>query len=1235
MPQWTDEQKQAIYTKGHDTLVAAAAGSGKTAVLVERIIQKVIDLDDPVNIDELLVATFTNAAAQEMRNRVQQALESALEENPTSTHLKKQTTLLQQASISTLHAFCLDLVKRHSYLIDIDPGFRIADNVEADLLRQEVIDDLFETWYSDSHPQQSDFFNVVERFSNDRNDKDVETLILKLYDFAMQNPWPETWLSHVAETYHVEEDQLLTYPWFNVLSQSIDDALLEAENYLEKALQLTKNVDGPYHYAEAVEFDLEQLQQLKGQKAIGWSELYRGMETLSFKSLSRKSVDCDPALKAKTKDYRNQAKDRLTDLKQQLFTRSLEDYLADMAELYPTIQQLVTLVKVFRENYQAVKRDKGLVDFSDLEHFALAVLTQKTSEGFEKTEIAKQLETKYKEVLVDEYQDTNMVQETILQAITKDDPGNLFMVGDVKQSIYRFRHAEPSLFLTKYKMFYDQHHSGERIDLAKNFRSRKELLAGANFIFRQLFDENVGEMNYDAESELIYGNLNYDEAKKNDPEVELVIVDRNDNEVDDDAGETTADLRKAELEARIYAEKINSWIGRGAMEPAVIFDKDTLERRPCRYRDIVILLRSMTSAPVVMEELKKQGIPVYAELQTGYLQAIEIQVMVNVLKIIDNTKQDIPLASVLKSPIVGLNEEELTQIRLMDKKASFHDCFKLYLEAGGNDKLKERLNRFKNQLSDWKNRNQIGALSDLIWYIYRDSGYYDFVSGMPGGRQRQANLRALYDRARGYEETSFRGLYRFLRMIERMEERGEDLGAARALGEQEDVVRITTIHKSKGLEYPIVILGAMDKNFNQQDLKAKYLLHKDLGFASKYIDPEKRIMYPTLIYQAIKHHMKRELWAEEMRVLYVALTRAKEKLVMIGTVANFEKKQAAYQEVIDAQDWVLPADIRLKSSSYLDWVAYSLVRHPAGQVLRVKADETDTHGAVFTGDDALFKVEQHGVHRYHTEDVEKAKTVVDLEAVINHEAPLPKTDEADNQFVKHRLNYQYPHQAATIHRAKQSVTEIKRRLTEPDPYAADELLREVKPLKKERPRFMQGTKKLTAAEKGTAMHTVMQHLPFDKPLTEATLNHFIDQLIEKELLTYEQGEAIDRAKILAFLASPVIDALNKAEIVEREVPFSLMLNTEDVYQNWEGASEQVFLQGVIDLLVKTNQGWTIVDYKTDTITGAFTAAKRKQLVERYRVQLDLYTKAIETILAITIHKRFLYFFDVNQLVEVE
>ena len=1240
MVQWTKAQEEAIYKSGSDMLVAAAAGSGKTAVLVERIIQKLLDKENPIDIDALLVVTFTNASAQEMRNRIGEALETALADNPASIHLKKQLSLLQRASISTLHSFCLDVVRKHAYLLEIDPAFKIADDLETDMIKQDVLDELFEEWYGSDGEEQEAFFQVIDRFSGDRSDTEVENLILSLYQFAVQNPWPDAWLDQLAQSYYIPENwKEEDFEWLMMMKDEVANQLTAIEQEMEEALKLTLDPDGPYHYTEAVEADLQDLKAALELIDSSWDELQSFFQSSKFVRLSSKKMDCNEEKKEQVKKLRNDYKDRWNKLKEKLFLRHLQGHIEDMQELAPVIKQLSELVKQFKEKFSEQKREKAIVDFSDLEHYCLQVLTDENSEPGKliPSEAAMEFQNQFTEVLVDEYQDTNHVQETILNMVTKQKgSGNMFMVGDVKQSIYRFRHAEPMLFISKYKRFSELENEASKIDLAQNFRSRKQVLAGANYLFRQILNEELGEIEYSQDAELIYGNKTYDAFEISEPEPELLVIDQETTE-DEQASEEEEnyqDLEKAQLEARLYAKEIKKWIGTDSGQPAKVFDKETGKQRNAEYRDIVILMRSMSWAPTIEEELKKQGIPVYAELSTGYFDAIEVKVMISFLKVIDNPRQDIPLASVLKSPIVGLDEDELAAVRLENQYGNYYDALKKYLRKHHGETA-DKINRFMEQLKNFRFESRQGALSELIWNIYRLTGYYDYVGGIPGGRQRQANLRALYDRARGYEMTSFRGLFRFLRFIERMEERGDDLGTARALSEQEDVVRMMTIHKSKGLEFPIVILGAMNKQFNMMDLSGKYLLHKNRGIAVKYIDPVKRIIYPTLFYHAVQEEKRREMLAEEMRVLYVALTRAKEKLVMIGTVPSFDKKQEHWQKVLNHSEWVLPTYYRRESKTYLDWVGAALIRHKDNDILRSEQSGENVAGEI-RNDASGWKVSVvHASELANLEEKTSRENEELKESLFSWNSRVEIEQEL-NQFVEERLSFEYPHKEAVSLRAKQTVTELKRQREMMDEYSSDQLVRKFTPPIIKRPSFMQKEKTITAAERGTAMHTVMQHIPLHKSLDSTEIEEFTESLAAKEILTREEADIIDFAGIEKFFETDLAQLMkNHASDIYREVPFNITLPARSVYVGWDHETdEHVLLQGVIDCMIPYKDGWIILDYKTDTIEEEVTDALKEKLIKRYETQLSLYRYALEQIWKESVHQVYLYFFAKQLVLEV-
>lgn len=1243
--QWTDDQWRAIVSSGQDILVAAAAGSGKTAVLVERIIKKILSKENPVDVDRLLVVTFTNASAAEMRNRVGEALEKALKEEPGSLHLRRQLSLLNRASISTIHSFCLEVIRKYYYLIDIDPGFRIADSTEAELLRDEVMEELFEEYYSD--PGNTVFFDLVDRFTNDRTDTELQNMIRKLFEFSRAHPTPNEWLRQIAAEYNVDERSLEETPYIPYLLADIALQIEGAKANLLQGLELTRVPGGPAPRAETIETDLEQIYRLLHAKDESWLALFEAMQTVTFKNAKPcKGDEFDELLLKQVTKLRDDAKKQIQKLKEDLFSRKPESYLQDIKEMQPSIGMLIQLVIEFGERFQKVKEEKGLVDFSDLEHYCLGILRKGDSNTSDLMPSAAALEyrVQFEEVLVDEYQDTNMVQESILQLVTKDGEatGNLFMVGDVKQSIYRFRLAEPLLFLSKYKRFTQAgEETGIRIDLSKNFRSRAEILDGTNYLFKQLMGETVGEIIYDGDAELKLGASYPDSSYM---AAEVLLIDKKGQEEDsvsydhDDEGEgqvvvfDQAELETAQLEARAMAKKIKEMI----TNQFQVYDRKLDRMRSITYRDVVILMRSMPWASQIMEEFKQQGIPIYADLSTGYFDATEVSIMMSLLKVIDNPYQDIPLASVLRSPIVGLDAEELAVIRTYDKNSPYYEALQMYIREGSQESESyHKVRLFHENLEIWRTKARNGALSELIWQLYRDTYFYDFVGGMPGGKQRQANLRALYDRARQYEATSFRGLFRFLRFIERMQDRGDDLGTARALGEQEDVVRLMTIHKSKGLEFPVVFVAGLSKQFNMMDLNKQYLLDKELGFGSKYVNPKLRISYPTLPMLAIKKKMHLELIAEEMRVLYVALTRAKEKLYLIGTVKDLEKQIEKWQATLSNKEWLIADHTRAGAKSYLDWIGPALIRHRDCQALR--GDEsTKQLPNDLVNHPAKWEIRSIASSELHVVDTEVQQRDEQIEQAIKEGIPVQiHTDHYSR--ITNQLTWSYPYQSASNKRSKQSVSEIKRQRDQIDESSDTAFIPKFRSSIADRPRFMQ-QKSMTAAERGTAMHMVMQHVNLNEVINVETLREQIAWMVNHELLTSEQAEVIDIESIIGFFNTDIAERMMKAKEVRREVPFSVAIPANMAYTDWsDEEQENVLIQGVIDCIFEDERGIVLIDYKTDTIKGRFKGGfeeAKPVLEDRYRVQLELYSQAIEHIWKKPLTERYLYFFDGGYLLEL-
>lgn len=1251
MATWTDEQWKAIMEKNKNILVAAAAGSGKTAVLVERIIQKILSVDDPINVDELLVVTFTSASAAEMRHRIAGALETAINQDPESRNLRKQLNLLNKASISTLHAFCMEVIRKYYYLIDLDPGFRIADDAEAQLLRDEVIDDLFEAEYGKKGNDA--FFILVDTFTNDRSDADLMEIVLKLYDFARSNPLPEAYLESIVAMYNVESiTKLEALPFMDALLFDVALQLQGAREMIEQALVIAGLPGGPAPKAENFADDLKVIDMLIAAGKDSWGALYGAMQTVSFSRAKQvKGNEYDKLLNEKAQKLRDKAKKKIQDLQEELFSRKPDSFLQDMKRMKPIIQTLVQLVQAFLQQFERVKQEKGLVDYSDLEHYCLKILTAGMTQdgGLLPSEAALSYRDMFKEVFVDEYQDTNMVQETILKLVSKEAEvaGNLFMVGDVKQSIYRFRLAEPNLFLGKYNSFDVLETSGGlRIDLARNFRSRKEVLDGTNFLFKQIMGVKVGEIDYDERAELIPG-ASYPEEEPYP--VELLLVEQtnqDDQNEDKDASVETidepvseaegvdkADLEKSQLEARVMADKIKELIAR----KTPIYQAKTKTMRPLMYRDIVILLRSMTWTPAIIEEFKQQGIPVYANLATGYFEATEVAIMMSLLRVIDNPLQDIPLASVLRSPVVGLNEEELAVIRIQQKRGTYWAALSAFCRQKPDQahaEIYDKVRPFVDHLREWRTMARQGALSELIWQLYRDTLFYDFVGGLPGGKQRQANLRALYDRARQYEETSFRGLFRFLRFIERMTERGSDLGAARALGEQEDVVRIMTIHSSKGLEFPVVFIAGLAKDFNRRDIRESYLLDKEYGFAAKYIDTVKRIAYPSLPQLAFKRKKKMEMLAEEMRILYVALTRAKEKLYLIGTLKDAGKIFEKWNETATNDGWLLKDYERASAKSYLDWIGPALIRHSDCKEIAQEAgplvcEEISCHPSKWK----ITRIRAEDIENHEISQENKADDFIGMVMGMK-QVPLQSLHAVE---VKERLSWHYPFQVAAGHRSKQSVSEIKRQKEISDEYSGTDFLRKDKKAILNRPRFMQ-EKSLSPAERGTAMHMVMQHVDLAKQVDTAAIKKQLLWMVERELLTSEQAQVIDPERIVSFFDSPIGGRMRQAQKVQREVPFTLTLPANEVYMDWKGENEPVFIQGVIDCLFEDEEGLVLLDYKSDGIADRFKGGyeqARPILKERYLLQINLYTRAIEQIWKRKVNERYLFFFDGAHFLKLE
>lgn len=1244
--QCSPEQLAAIETRNHNLLVAAAAGSGKTWVLVERIISRIIDPAERLSVDSLLVVTFTNAAANEMRSRVGEALTAVLSKPELTDpdlrrHVERQLVLLNAANISTLHAFCQSLVRQHFYLLNIEPNFRIANDTEITLIKSDVLEAVFETGYTVA---DDDFLALIEHYGDEDSDTSLAGLVLKLYDFSRSHPWPEGWLDSLNRAFELAPDaEFDSTPWSALVRDKI---LLEFEEARQVLIALMAEVGKPGNpaaYGQTFAEDIQIIDNLLLAARTSWAALTAALADAGFPRIAPVGKEVPKDIKDYFQGQRNKAKKRITDAKAAYFERSGTELVSDLRQAQPLIAALVKLVKAFGAGYAKAKQAKGVVDFSDLEHLCLAVLRDEAATPAEAkpSTIALALKTKFSEIMVDEYQDTNRVQEEIIRLVANEAQPNLFMVGDVKQSIYRFRLAEPALFMDKYHNYRDGKMPGcKRIDLSQNFRSRAGVLYAANFLFLQLMTKRTAELDYGQEEQLNPGpDYPAIELKNLDEPVELLVIDRDkddqsaDGEAESPAQEADqegfdgrqngADMAEEELstfeqEAVLMARRIQELINGGYH----VYDKQVGGYRPLLYRDIVILLRSIQGkAQVLQDMLRRSGIPCYAELAAGYFAETEIGIMLALLSVIDNPHQDISLAAVLRSPLVGLGGDELAELRLCQAQGSLWEAVQVYSQTK-TASLKVLL--FIKRLNEWRNLARRKGVPDLIWHIYHDTGYYDYVGGMPGGILRQANLRALFDRARQYETTTFRGLFRFLRFIERLKDKNSDLSVARALGESEDVVRIMSIHKSKGLEFPVVIVADMGKNFNLQDATGLVLCHKELGVGPYVTMPELRFRYPTPARWGIQHKLELETKAEELRILYVALTRAREKLILVGSAKKLAQKCAAWCRSVGELAAKLPASQVIKAKSYLEWVGMAVARHTHGKVIREYGECLAEPQPELAGHPSAWEVKIYKATELTLlKQSEQADDAL-LEAVSRLE---PVDFGTDTKWVDDILHWEYGYQATVSKPAKLAVSEIKRRLELVETEEAETIFK--LPNVHARPRFLQAATPLTPVEYGIVIHTIMQHIKLTGEFTPAAIIEQACALEVRQLLRPGQAAAVDVSLIAGFFASSLGQRLTKASQVWREMPFSLMLPAEKFYPDLAGSGEQVFVQGVIDCLFAEEDGLVLVDYKTDR---ALTAG---ELAIKYAAQLSMYAIAIERILGRPVKEQCLYAFSLGREIKLE
>lgn len=1225
---FTASQQHAVTDAGRNILVSASAGSGKTTVLVERVIQKILH---GTNVDELLVVTFTEAAASEMRDRIQTALQKALaasEEPKQRQHLSQQLSRLAVAHISTLHAFCLQLIERYYYVIDLDPVFRLlTDDTEVILLREDVWSDLRETLYGDSPA----FAQLTANFSNDRSDDGLTDLVMRLYDFANANPEPTKWLAQLAAAYHITVAEPTASTFYQQqLLPLLQEELTQASQNLSSAQAIAAEQQLDKLVACLIA-DQQQVAALQAQlTSATWDELRQQFLTFKLKRApSLRNLD-DEAKVAKTTatDFRKQAKQRVSAIGDAYFGLSADRLIEVMGQTEQLVTQLVAVVEQFGQAFRAEKQRRHLLDFSDLEHFTLAILTADNASGVQ-TRTA--LQRQFSEVLVDEYQDTNRLQETILTTVAQSDPGNMFMVGDVKQSIYAFRLADPSLFLDKYHQFAQADSADQRIILAENFRSVANIDDFTNLIFSQLMDQTVGEMAYDDSAKLVAGAKYPADLPAT---TELLVYEADTATAEDGIPEQFALDDKAQGQVALVAQRIKQLVDHGQ-----VYDRKNEQLRPIRYQDIVLLTPTRKNNLIIVDWFKRLGIPVVVNGAQSYFQTTEIQIMMALLSVIDNPYQDIPLVSVLRSPIVGLNENELAFLRINRRTGDYYqavlDFQQNFVPMGAPEfqqQLYAKIDRFLGQLDQFRELARQNQLVTLIWTIYNETGFLDYVGGMPAGAQRQANLHALYERAHAYEASSFKGLFQFVRFIKQMQEKDKDLGEAPAQT-VEDAVSVMTIHGSKGLEFPVVFLMDATHQFNQDNLRGQYILDDRFGIGVTYLDPDKRIEINLPQKQIAYTLARRRQAAEEMRLLYVALTRAEQQLFIVGSYPNREKALANWQKAFQSQHLVLNAGLRSGINNFMDWLGMCLVRHPQfDQSLLTQVNS-------FSGlaqDQTQFKV-----HFYTANDVLPAEMTTEIDQTNwpDKFAAAARTTDFTSLNVDQLdqvLNLRYPFQAATQTTAYQAVSEVKRLFDDPTNSEMNPLLVDAgeKAPGVHRyvaqdfavPQFMQTTTQVPPTAVGTATHLVLQEVDLHTAPTAASIAQLIKELVAQNIIAAPVAKQIKSAHILRFFASDLgQQLLAQPDNVVREAPFSLLLPATQLFTDFAPDDPaQILIHGIMDGYLVTSDQVILFDYKTDYVPQTNAAPKINQLKQRYAGQLNLYAAALARILQRPVTHKYLY-----------
>lgn len=1218
---WTPEQSMAITLRDKNILVAAAAGSGKTAVLVERI--KRLILEEMCPIDRMLIVTFTNAAAAEMKEKIRRALQGAVDELAASVatsedaagdgdaageqkeykekldFLRQQLNSLPQAQISTFHAFALEVIRKYFYIIDVEPNFKICDEAQTTILKADAMDALMDARYEESDPE---FLHFLDCYSGERNDNAVRDLIEKVYKTIEALPEPYVWLrekTEMLETAQYNGGESIR-PMLDFIFEIAEENLSDAEVLIQDNIQVALENDMT-EAAALAESDLSKIQALREHMG-DYDDFRDALGALKFDIQKRGILKSfatteEEVLKAERrakiwKDKRDAAKNKLTDLKKGLFANDLEFMAQEMAQTSREMKMLESLVVEFGNRYRDEKKERGLMDFGDIEHYAYEILKDE--------EVSRYYREKFEHIFVDEYQDSNVMQEAFLGRVAREN--NLFLVGDVKQSIYKFRLAEPEIFQRRYKKYaLGDQETSVKIDLNRNFRSKRPIINFVNNIFSYIMED------YDEAAALNMGDPNGDKYY-HDPVLYLTDAEWDEDEIISDELKS---MIKAEKEALAAVKIIRESLGKP------FFDSKAGVERPLELKDIVILMRGVRrDGDIFYNVLMENGIPAYVDDNDGYFDTMEINNFLSLLMLLDNEKQDVQLLTVLRSEIFGFTITELAQIRIHSKEGSYYNAFVEYSKSGGDETLRKKSAAALSSIADWQSMAMFMPIEELIWKLMLDTGFYISMGAMPGGRQRQANLRALVDKALAYRKGERGSLYGFIRYIEALKTRNVPSGQVKLVGEGDELVKIMTVHKSKGLEFPMVILAGYCKGLKYSRVGSSAVMHKDFGVALPIVHPEKYLSLTTTFQKIITEKLHMEERAEEVRILYVALTRPKDRLVILGShqgldkvFENIDRFKKNYRSYFDMTGWYICTQLhRLQVFNDGDFISLITHRERSNEPI-LRLFDQDNH----TGNDEL---------------AEK---------------------------VRKQIEFRYPYQREMNIKSKYSVSELNA-LGEGDAAASRASLDaaaapaggiigrwSLDSLKE--PASFQKKEIFTAAQKGTIYHTLLEHIQFqtlyacaDEEAEKAEVEATCQWLVDKQFLTEEEAEVLDADIVLKLIHTELGQRLAEAEsenLLWKEQPFNLKMAYDP---DGSGQPSDVFVQGVIDCYFQEEDGLVLVDYKTSRIRtndgGNTLATEKKRIAQQYRTQIDIYRQALEESTGKTVKEAYIYLTNCGEVIEM-